>query len=133
MLMLEVLGDPFGVTAALAVCLALASLAMMVVSAARGGVRRRPAVAILLAAAAYAVLNAGLIAMMLSRNSFAMFKASYMISVGVLAPALALSLLLLVPKASRPAATPGMIGFGGWVASVSFAHLWVVAVAAASV
>lgn len=132
-LILEVVGDPFGFAAVLCVCVALTSLGMMFASAARSGASRRLSATLLLAAAAYAALNAGLITVMLSSNSFAIFRAPYMVAVGVLAPALAIAFLLLVPKASRNAAGLLMVGFGGWVLSVSVAHLWVVLAAAASV
>lgn len=131
--LLEVVTDPFGFSAIGCVCLALIGLGMMVVGAARSNAPRTWPVGLPLAGVAYAAANIGAFIVTVSVDAFEIFKLAYIVSFGVVGPALMITALVAVVRTHKQLNRLSIVGFAIWVGCVGFAHLWVIAAASASV
>ncbi len=90
--------------------------------------------ALLLAAAiTYAPANLVVFIATLAAFNFAVFEDIYLISVVLAAPAVVLLALILFVGFFRRIGLLGVLGFTLWIASIAFAHLFVIAAAAQSI
>ena len=132
-LLLEVVTDPFGLSAVCCVFLGLISLAMMLAGIARSNAPRLLSAGLLMAGIAYAALNVGLFVLMLTVDSFSIFKLPYILLVGLVGPALMIMALVVVARRYQPLDWLSKAGLAIWTGCVGFAHLWFIAAASAGV
>jgi hypothetical protein len=131
--LLEVVTNPFGLSAIGCVFLALFSLGMMVVGVARSNAPRIWSAGLPLGGVAYAAANVGVFAATVSVDAFKIFELAYILSVGLVGPAVMITALVAVARVQKQLGWFSILGFVNWVACVGFAHLWVIAAASASV
>ena len=131
--LLEVMTNPFGFSAIGCICLALISFGMMVVGVVRSNAPRIWSAGLPLAGIVYATVNIGVFIMMVSVDAFNIFELTYILSVGLVGPALMITALVAVARVRRQLSWFSIVGFAIWVGCVGFAHLWVIAAASASV
>ena len=131
--LLEVVTDPFGLSAVCCVCLGLISFSMMLVGIARSNAPRIRSAGLLLAGIFYAALNVGLFVLMVSVDSFKIFELAYILSVGFVAPALMIVALVVVARVYKQLDWLSIVGLVIWIGCVGFAHLWLIAAASAGV
>ncbi|MGI9292974.1 MAG: hypothetical protein ACR2PS_03250 [Pseudomonadales bacterium] len=132
-MLLEVLTDPFGLSAASCVILGLVSFSMMLVGIARSSATRIRSAGLLVAGISYAALNVGLFALMVTVDAFKIFELYYILSVGFVAPALMISALVVIARRYKQLDWLSIVGLAIWVGCVGFAHLWSIAAASAGV
>ena len=131
--LLEVMTNPFGFSAIGCVCLALISFGMMVVGAARSNAPRSWSAGLPLAGLVYATVNIGVFISTVAVDAFKIFELAYILSVGLVGPALMITALVAVARVHKQLGWLSIVGFAIWVGCVGFAHLWVIAAASASV
>ena len=131
--LLEVMTNPFGFSAIGCVCLALISFGMMVVGAARSNAPRIWSAGLPLAGVVYATINIGVFIVIVSVDAFKIFELAYILSVGLVGPAVMITALVAVARVHKQLGWRSIVGFAIWVGCVGFAHLWVIAAASASV
>ena len=68
-----------------------------------------------------------------SADAFKIFELAYILSVGLVGPALMITALVAVARVHKQLGRLSIVGFAIWVGCVGFAHLWVIAAASASV
>ena len=115
------------------VILALISLSMMVVDLARDKARRAGSAGLLVAAIAFAAANIGVFIVSISLDAFAIFDLVYILSVGIVAPALMMIAFVIFARIYKWPGWLSTLGFAVWIGCVAFAHLFVIAAASASV
>ena len=131
--LLEVVASPFGFSAITCVSLALVGLGMMVVGVARSNAPRTWSAGLPLAGVVYATINIGVFVVTISADAFKIFELAYILSVGVVGPALMITALVAVARAHKQLGWLSIVGSAIWVGCVGLAHLWVIAVASAGV
>lgn len=132
-LLLEVVTDPFGLSAVSCLILGLVSVSMMLVGIARNKAPRIQSAGLLLAGITYAALNVGLFVLMLTVDTFAIFELPYILAVGFVAPALMIFLLAVLARRYTQFDRLSIVGLAIWIACMGFAHLWFIAAASAGV
>lgn len=131
--LLEVVTNPFGLSAIGWLILSLISLGMMIVGIVRGYTPRAWSLGLLFAGLAYAVVNVCVFVVTILMDTFAIFSLAYIISVAIVAPALVLITLIFVARRNKQLGWLSSLGFALWIGCVAFAHLIVIAAAAAGV
>lgn len=111
----------------------LVAVGLIVADLIRGRGRRKWATGLLGAAFLYLAVNIGMLVATFRADPFAIFEPLYLIAVVLVLPAVGLGTLLVVGRRSRRISWLGGMGIALWIVSVSFAHLWAVAQASASV
>jgi hypothetical protein len=81
----------------------------------------------------YATVNIGAFIVTVSVDAFKIFELAYILSVGLVGPALMITALVAVARVHKQLGWLSIVGFAIWVGCVGFAHLWVIAAASASV
>ena len=131
--LLEVVTNPFGFSAIGCLCLALISFSMMLVGIARSNAPYIQSAGLLLTGIVYAAVNIGTFVVVVSVDAFMIFKLAYILSVGIVGPALMIIALVVIARVYKQLGRLSIVGFAIWVGCVGFAHLWVIAAASASV
>lgn len=131
--LLEVVTDPFGFSAISCVCLALISFFMMLAGIARSNAPRIWSAGLLLAGVVYTAVNIGMFVVMVSVDPFKIFELAYILSVGLVGPAVMIIALVVVARFYKELSWLSIVGFAVWIGCVGFAHLWAIAAASASV
>ena len=131
--LLEVMTNPFGLSAIGCLLFALISFSMMLVGIARSSSPRIQSASLLLAGVVYAAANVGMFVVMVSVDAFKIFNLAYIVSVGFAGPALMIIALVVAARVYKQLGWLSLAGFAVWIGCVGFAHLWVIAAASASV
>ena len=131
--LLEVMTNPFGLSAIGCLLFALIGFFMMLVGIARSNSPRIQSASLLLAGVVYAAANVGMFVVMVSVDAFKIFNLAYIVSVGFAGPALMIIALVVAARVYKQLGWLSLAGFAVWIGCVGFAHLWVIAAASASV
>ncbi len=81
----------------------------------------------LLVGIGYPIVLFGILALVASRDAFAIFDDTYLMGTGVALPAVVLTVTFMVMRRTEGAFWVPAIVLGLWIAVVTFAHFWVVA------
>lgn len=95
--------------------------------------RHRGAGALLLAGLTYAALHVAVLTWTVRHDPYGLFDGVYLLATIEVAPILGLLGLLGLARRHGALMRPGVLGGALWVGAVTFAHLWFIAQAAASV
>ena len=131
--LLEVMTNPFGLSAIGCLLFALIGFFIMLVGIARSNSPRIHSSSLLLAGVVYAAANFGMFVVMVSVDAFKIFNLAYIVSVGFAGPALMIIALVVAARVYKQLGWLSLAGFAVWIGCVGFAHLWVIAAASASV
>ena len=131
--LLDIVADAAGIFALGCGLLAFAGFGMMVASLVRSRGEYLWPTVVLVAAIIYAPANLVLFIATLLVDRSAIFDDVYLISAVLVGPAIMLVVLVSFAGFFRRVGWLGLLGFTMWIESVAFAHLWVIAAAAASI